>query len=390
MSHNLSVILITGIWILLFTLAVFYGGLQYCYLWGWKRTPVVPMYPSRGKTSVSVIIAARNEEKNIALLIELLAAQDYPQNLVEFIIIDDHSEDRTWDLLQEKTKDKCNFKIYQLADYLEPSPILVAYKKAAISSGIKKSTGSLIVSTDADCKMLQSWLRQIVGQFENNDLVLSTGPVLFEPGTSFIEKFQFLDMCGMMIVTAASIRYRLSPMSNGANLAYTKSVFEQVKGFKSIDQIASGDDILLMEKIWKQYPHKIAYLKSPEAIIRTAAATTLKDFYYQRIRWTSKSSAYKDNKIKIILILIYIFNLLILITSFLTIAGIVPLHQVFIISWTIKILADFSILYAATSFFGRRKILWLFLPAQLFHIFYIIIIGFLGNISGFMWKGRKI
>ncbi len=67
-------------------------------------------------------------------------------------------------------------------------------------------------------------------------------------------------------------------MCNGANLAYKREVFYEVDGFKGIDNIASGDDMLLMHKIWKRYPNQIGYLKAKEAIVETEAAPTWKAF----------------------------------------------------------------------------------------------------------------
>ena len=97
-------------------------------------------------------------------------------------------------------------------------------------------------------------------------------------------------------------------MCNGANLAYEKKVFYEVNGFEGIDEIASGDDMLLMHKIQKVYPDKIMFLKSPEVIVQTQPAETLKDFMNQRIRWASKADKYTDKKITAVLFLVYLLN----------------------------------------------------------------------------------
>ncbi len=84
-------------------------------------------------------------------------------------------------------------------------------------------------------------------------------------------------------------------MCNGANLAYEKQAFEEVGGFTGIDMIASGDDMLLMYKIYHAYPGSVHYLKSPDAIVRTLPVDTVKGFMNQRIRWSSKADSMKIN-----------------------------------------------------------------------------------------------
>ncbi len=98
-------------------------------------------------------------------------------------------------------------------------------------------------------------------------------------------------------------------MCNGANLAYKRKMFYDVYGFVGIDKIASGDDMLLMHKIWKQHPAKVHYLKSKEAIVSTQPMKTWKSFFNQRIRWASKARSYDDKRIFLVLLMVYLFNL---------------------------------------------------------------------------------
>ena len=102
-------------------------------------------------------------------------------------------------------------------------------------------------------------------------------------------------------------------MCNGANLAYTKKAFTEVGGFTGIDNIASGDDMLLMHKIYKLYPDKVMFLKSKDAIVQTAPVNSVKDFFNQRIRWASKADKYDDKRIFVVLLLVYVVNVLLLV-----------------------------------------------------------------------------
>ena len=107
------------------------------------------------------MIAARNEEKRISYTIDDILAQDYPKHLTEIIIVDDHSTDRTAEIISSYA-DR-GVKLLQLN---EDKP-LNSYKKKAIAKAIDFSNGDLMVATDADCRMGTKWLSSVVGYYEN-------------------------------------------------------------------------------------------------------------------------------------------------------------------------------------------------------------------------------
>ncbi len=130
-----------------------------------------------------------------------------------------------------------------------------------IAIGLAK--GSLIVTTDADCLVQPEWLRTIASFYEEFSPVFIAAPVVYcnpLPGDSLFKKFlkifQSLDFMTLQGITGASVYKKFHNMCNGANLAYEKKAFYEAGGFEGIDQIASGDDMLLMHKIHKIYPGK--------------------------------------------------------------------------------------------------------------------------------------
>lgn len=178
-------------------------------------------------------------------------------------------------------------------------------------------------------------------------------------------------------------------MCNGANLAYRKDVFEEVNGFKGVDDIAGGDDMLLMYKIWKKYPDRIDYIKSREAIVQTNAAPTWRSFFNQRIRWASKATHYDEKKIFWILLLVYGFNfsfLILLIASFFDIKYFVAIF-VFIVA---KTFIEFPFIKNVSRFFDHQKPVKYFFFFQPVHIAYTIISGFFGSFGKYEWKGRRV
>src|SRR3989337_2831198 len=184
-----------------------------------------------------------------------------------------------------------------------------AHKKLAIEKGIDVAAGELIITTDADCVFTPDWLSYIASYYIATGAKFIAAPVRIRTRYSFLSIFQSLDFLTLQGITGASVYKRFHTMCNGANLAYAKAVFYEVNGFNGIDTIASGDDMLLMYKIYKLYPERVFYLKNRQVVVTTNPVTTWKDFFNQRIRWASKATHYDDKKIFWILLLVYCINL---------------------------------------------------------------------------------
>lgn len=338
------------------------------------------------KTKVSVVIPARNEERNIGACIASILTNDYPQELLEIIVVDDHSSDGTFDVVN--TFNNGNVRCLRLQDFLEGKQ-LNSYKKKALETAIAQSSSELIITTDADCTVPEMWLKHIASLYEQQRPVMIVAPVAFTTNGNIVQTFQSLDFMTMQGITAAAHRLKMGNMSNGANLAFSREAFYLVEGYKGVDHLASGDDYLLMMKLGKRFPARISYLKSTEAIVQTKPQPDWKSFFNQRIRWASKSGKYDDKKMTFTLILVYLFNLSF---ALLFIAGFSD--QLF---WLLgagvlllKIAVELYFLLPVAAFFGKTKELIIFPFLQPLHIAYIICAGFLGFVGKYQWKGRSI
>ena len=177
-------------------------------------------------------------------------------------------------------------------------------------------------------------------------------------------------------------------MCNVANLAYTKKAFIAVDGFKGIDKIASGDDMLLLHKIYTRYPDGIAYLKSKDVVIQTQPVHSVGQFFNQRIRWASKADKYDDKRIFLVLLLVYFFNVWILALGIGAFFFPIALHLIILL--IAKTIVELLFLFPVASFFNHTKLLWLFPIAQPFHVLYTVIAGWLGKFGSYQWKERKV
>jgi cellulose synthase/poly-beta-1,6-N-acetylglucosamine synthase-like glycosyltransferase len=372
-----------------------YVWLMLYYRKSWKAIPAfeIPENANHYLPFISIIIAARNEEKNIGKCIQSIIAQTYPSDRFEIIITDDHSTDQTVSVVESFQKE--NIRVLHLADFVFGQK-LNSYKKKSIDTALQFAKGELIVTTDADCIAPKKWLETLAHFYKQKSPIFVALPVNFgDSSTSdslfkkLFKVFQSLDFLALQGITGAAVSKKIHAMCNGANLAYKKEVFFKVGGFEGIDKLASGDDMLLMQKIQAQYPEEIAFLKSKEVIVNTAPAETLKDFMNQRIRWASKTGSYTDKKIISVLLLVYLLNVWVLFLGILSCFFSEAL-SIFIISLVLKTLAELLFMFPVSRFFGKQKQLWWFLPAQPFHILYTVIAGWLGQFGSYQWKGRNV
>lgn len=333
---------------------------------------------------ISIIIAARNEENGIARTIDAVLNQKFPPEQFELIVIDDHSTDRTSDVVLSYAH-----RGVQLIQ-LNESNKLNSYKKLAIAKAIDLCTGEIIVTTDADCRMGENWLMTIISYFETEDLYLLSSPVVYSEEKSFFERLQTLEFLYLIGLGAAGIGNKNPTTCNGANLAYRKDIFYEMGGFAGIDELASGDDELFLHKVAAKYPHKIGFCKSTDAVVYTDAKPTIRSFISQRKRWASKSTKYKNKAIVLLGITIWLFNFCMLTCLIVGLFYHYSYLFTFLVVLIAKIIVEYLFIQPLTQF-SKREELMRYLPIlSLLHIIYLVYIGILGNIGKYDWKGRQV
>ena len=337
---------------------------------------------------VSVIIPVRNESEHIQDCIKAILSQSYPQHLFEIIVIDDYSTDPTYRLAREIQHD--NLTVLDLAKYFGDASEKKPNKKKALTIGIKNAKGQLIVTTDGDCLMGEQWLETMVSFYRSHDYKFITGPVMLRPAKNLLTLFQQMDVISMIGITGGTIANGYPTMCNGANLLYEKKAFLEVDGYKGNTDIPTGDDIFLMQKIEMISPDAIGFVKNIEACVYSLPESSFQDFIAQRVRWTSKSTAFQKRSVTFMLMFAYLLNLLILIF--------IPISfQPFEMAWLplavafgSKFLFDMIFNIVVTGFFKRRMLLLLMPVFEPLHIVYIVCIGVLGLSGKYSWKERKI
>jgi len=352
------------------------------FLYGWEKLRPFEPTVNKYRTTISVIIPMRNEDTTITTLLEALFTQDYPTDLYEIIVINDHSSDQSLEKALQYKKSNC--RILSL-------PNSISGKKAAIRYGIEAANNQLIVTTDADCYMGNNWLRCLAGYFEKNEPVMMLAPVLAaNPGkhTSLFNKMLALELMSLLVSTAGATAIGHPIMCNGANLAFVRSVYPEISHLFNNAKVQSGDDIFALLTLKKKYPGRIHFIKSKEATVFASMPLMLNSFIGQRKRWTAKAKFYTDPAIIATALVVLAINLLLL-TDLLW--GLLKGNfSYFLILFFLKSAIDFPVLQRVTAFFDKQKLMQWFPVVQSFYFLYVCFTVFAAFISPIKWKGRLI
>lgn len=333
---------------------------------------------------VTVIVAVRNESRNIGTLLNCLLQQNYNSSLMEIIISDDFSEDDTMSIVTEILKQ-------QEANHI-PVRLITALsndksgKKAALQRGIEAAKGSLIITTDADCTMGLQWVSSFVKTFQFSGASLIVGFVTIDGRTHPLQALEFLSLSG---TTAASLLTGKPLMCNGANLAFSKKAFQEAGGYNYGEQMPGGDDIYLMLSIMRMFgPGSISRNPFRESVVTTLAAGTVEEFVHQRTRWASKMKSYREKYIRASGVLIFLTNAFLSIALVGSLAGWISLSLTLVI-WPLKGMVDGLLLWKGARFSHQEYLFYLILPATIFYPFYLTVTGIIIMARPhYRWKER--
>ncbi|MDR1172606.1 MAG: glycosyltransferase [Bacteroidales bacterium] len=350
-------------------------------LWLWRGWVMLSRFEMAGASvSISVIIPVRNEEANIGNLLSDIANQHYSQKLVQVVVVDDHSTDRSATIVEEFAREQPNVQLLHL-------PGEKYGKKAALQHALPHLTGTLAVTTDADCRVRPRWLATIASFYTvyKPDMIIC--PVMFTYGRSFFSRWQALELMSLTGSSAGAASWRQPVMCSGANLVMKRNVMERY-AYVYDSPLASGDDMMMMLELKKDPNGRIFYLKSTGATVTTPPPSGLKSFIRQRNRWTSKSKAYADPMVILVAIAVFMANL-----SLLACCVAAFFHFRFLwlaaILWLAKMVVDWLFLNSLCRFWQMKPLMHIFIPAQLLYPFYVVWVGIAGNITPVRWKGRR-
>jgi len=352
----------------------------------WYQIPEEKQINPKVYEGLTILIPARNEEDHISSCIQsILENESIDRMPLQILVIDDHSEDATSKIVNAIQDNRV--QCISLKNHLDEdnSPIN-AYKKAAINVGIEFSQHSHIVQLDADTVVSEQYLKTVQNYIESKNPFFLAGPIIFSSSNTWLEKFQQLDIMGMMAVTAAGIRSKQWYMANGANMIYQKLGHDF-----DTNSNASGDDVFTIQKIAQSNPERIYFAKNKKAIVSTEPVNTFKDFYKQRLRWATKNKSMDSLSMQLMMVIPFINAIMIIGHLFAVLYFGQTAWVLFVFHLTLKCLADYVLLDEMSRFFDQEKTMKSFLWCNILHVLYIAVIGLLSLfVKNYEWKGRRV
>ena len=366
---------------IVFIITILYLLLIGSFVYGFDKVTDFKLEDIPPKTKFSVIIPFRNEADNLPLLLASISRLNYPKTMFEIILVDDGSEDDS----VEKIKN-CNLKGFNIS-LVKNIRVSNSPKKDAITLAINQSKYNWIVTTDADCNLPKYWLDTFDNYIQNHNPKLLIAPVTLETVDSFFKRFQLLDILSLQGVTIGGFGINKPFLCNGANLAYHKDVFNEIKGFEGNLHMASGDDIFLLEKVIKLDKNSVHYIKNAAIVVTTKPELTFKNLKSQRVRWAAKTSNYNNVFSKLTAIAVLFMNALLVCLPLLYLAQIVSLKTL-VYTYAIKFLIDFLLIFKTARFFEQGHFLSSYFLSCLLYPFFSIYVAFISVFTGYKWKDR--
>lgn len=336
--------------------------------------------PRSWSFSVLVLIPARNEASALPLLIADLKAQGGLLPPVRFLVIDDHSQDGTWDAALRAIGDDRRFELLALTDS--------EGKKAALRQGISTGSEELVITLDADVRVGHDWLGCIASFFQTNRCALIILPVMFSSRGGLTGRLQGAEMLALQMLTSATAAIGRAVMCNGANLAFRRSVWERC-GTDRYQSVSSGDDLFLLQSMQHKGLGPIHWLHDRRAMAVTDPPSTLGTLLSQRIRWASKSGHYANPLLLFLTGLVAAINLAGVLVWVYAATGWMSWGEA--ISWTASRTAAEMILLAPVAWWYRRLDAWLLMPlVAVIYPWYALAVAIGSWVIRPQWKGRRI
>ncbi len=334
----------------------------------WPRCSIQP--------EITVLVAARDEAENLPFCLEHLAAQLYPREKLQIMILNDRSLDATGDIARTYTK---RFNFMEVFDIRDDKPGLKG-KMNVIAQGMEKARGEIILITDADCRPSPQWISNMVSFFSEKTAMV--GGLTWITGAGFFAQIQTCDWLFLQSIASGVAGLGLPVSILGNNFAFRRSIYKEIGGFEKTG-FSLTEDLTLLQAMSSKKDYQIAYPLLAETLVRSRALTSPSALIHQRLRWIAGG---RRSGARGLIMLIITFGLhLLLPPALLFYPGDVLLWLMTVL----VILLDFGLL----ARLARRLSLWqpiLYFP--LFEIYYFFYTSFFGILSllriKIRWKNR--
>lgn len=341
---------------------------------GRSRVVALPRNQPTQWPHATILVAARNEERNIRACLQSLLAQDYPADRLQLIAINDESEDGTLQIMKQvaATAPETLRVISTVPDHTA-----VRGKARALAQGIDQATGEILLFTDADCTPPPTWARSVVEHLAR-DVDVATGFTIVGHNTTF-GALQALDWLHLHAIASAALEFGVLMGCIGNNFAIRRSAYQRVGGYRGME-FSVTEDFALFAAVLRTGGRGIFHCH-PDAAMQTEPCPTLLDVLRQKQRWARGGIA-MSSKGKIVLVIAVLMMASI---------SIAPFHSLAMWGtvWGCKFLCDLALMIPTMARLRLLPLLRHFLLFEFYFIAQALVTPLLLFRRTVVWKGRE-
>lgn len=323
---------------------------------------------------VSVVIAARNEEENLAACLSSVLQQTYPEQQYEVILMNDNSTDSTEKIARQFEREYRNLSVRLVLEDRK-----LRGKANALAQGIDAARGEIILITDADCVVPATWVEETVKRYSPSVGVM--GGMTLQEARNHFEGMQALDWAYLLGVAAATAALGLPLTSIGNNFSFRKKAYDDVGGYRNIP-FSVTEDYMLFQAIVATKQWEYRYPLDPALLVISKPCKTIGEIIRQKHRWGTGGRDMKLSGLLIMAIGFFLHGSLLI--------GLALGHVTAVLtSLLVKSVLDYAFLHTILSRVRRTDLLKDFYFFQLYYILYVVALPFVVFLGGkVVWKGR--
>lgn len=341
-------------------------------LWGQhhrrNRINAYELADNHDMVSLSLVVCCKNEENNLPKLLASIEPQ--ADSVEQIILASDHSTDQTLAILENFARHHPNTTVFETSG---------SGKKNALKEAVGRSKSQYIVCTDADCLLPERYLDSVKHFLSVHRPDLMIGAVRYTYPRSIFGRLQALEFASLAATTKATAIGGFPIMCNGANIAFSRIMWQKAQNHL-VEAERSGDDMFLLHYV-KKIKGKILFFDHSEGFVETSALERWSDFYNQRKRWTSKSSRYTDPQTIAVAMIVAFMGVAMALSIVLAFADIRFVRLFFV-----KMLVDSALVVPFLCYSKQKKLIKYIPLLAVIYPFYILITILGGFWGSFRWK----
>ncbi len=352
-------------------------------LWKERRRAGAPPETGGGRSSVEIVVAARDEEAVLPALLASLDRQTDPG--CTFLFVDDRSTDGTAGLLERfRAAHPGRARVLTCTE----EPEVLTGKQAALDLAIREARGDVLLFTDADCVVPEGWAADMGSRFGDPAVGAVLGRVRLAEERGFLNKFQAFEQ-------PLINQYNLAPVGLGGafgcfgnNLAVRREAALAVGGFRGLGYSVT-EDTTLLTAIRDLGGWKVGASLAADGTVTTRPMPGWRSYVNQHTRWNAGAIHARDWQTRLVYLLVIVLYLPLTLV-------VLPLG---LVDWRVAALSltsfvsvgSFGFLSGLNPGVARARYYRRFVPYLVFFLFYYSFVTWRAVLARpFDWKGRRL